>query len=125
MVLLDYKCDSCGTIKSDVLFRKSDDITPQIACKCGEQARRLYSGGNHIHATKSSLYGNYEPALGMVVESYSHKQRLMREFSITEANDPVKGSRNDRSEPHKAIKQRSAPDQSKAWISSPNDLPNR
>lgn len=122
MVFLDYKCDACGTVQTDVLFRKSDDITRQIACKCGHKARRLYSGGNHIHPSHSSLYGKYEPALDMVVKDYSHKQRLMREYQITEANDTVKGSRNDRAEKHKAIKQRAQEGKPSSWVSSPNDL---
>ena len=48
---------------------------------------------NHIHATKSELYGRYEPGLGYYVESYSHKKRLMKALGGMEASDPVGGSR--------------------------------
>ena len=107
MVFVDFKCETCGFMQIDVLFRSSRELVQSNKCpECDGKANRVFTGGNFIHPTLSTLYGKYEPALDMVVKDYAHKQQLMREFNITEANDTVKGSRNDRAEKHKAIKQR-------------------
>ena len=39
------------------------------------------------------MYGKFEPALGCVVESYEHKQQLLKEQNVMEAHDLVGGSR--------------------------------
>ena len=40
---------------------------------------------NHIHETNSKLgYGKFDPQFGCVVESYSHKKKLMRDMGLME-----------------------------------------
>jgi len=108
--LEDYQCSSCEFTDVDVYFSSRDDVTPTRPCSsCGEESERMIAGTrrNFIHPTHSSMYGKFEPGLGCVVESYGHKQRLMREFDVQESSDTTKGSRNyqvsdpgPRSKPH-------------------------
>ena len=40
------------------------------------------------------MYGKeYHHGFGCVVESYEHKQQLLKEYDVSEAADPVNGSR--------------------------------
>ena len=39
------------------------------------------------------MYGKLNPSFGCVVEDYGHKQRLLREYGMMEAADPVGGTR--------------------------------
>ena len=87
-------CPKCGTKHNDQIF-DGERIPSAIECKkcrssgLGWATRKT----NGIHTTHSSLYGRYEPGLGCVVDSYGHKQKLMRDMGVMEASDPVKGSR--------------------------------
>ena len=61
---------------------------------CGQPGSRIFVGRwNGIHTEHSSMYGKYNPSLGAVVESYSHKMALMAKYGVEEAADLVKGSR--------------------------------
>ena len=91
----DYKCSTCGFAEVDVYFSLRSEVTPDRPCKCGQKADRVFAHAkqNFIHSTHSSMYGKYEPGLGQVVESYGHKQHLMREMGVQESSDPTGGSR--------------------------------
>jgi hypothetical protein len=39
------------------------------------------------------MYGQWNPAFGEVVESYGHKQELMKKYDVHEASDAKGGSR--------------------------------
>ncbi len=93
MPLYDWKCHHCGTIDRDILYTISS-LPPSRPCPCGASQEQLYEAGrNHIHQTHSGMYGKMNPALGCVVESYDHKNRLLKEYGMMEAADPVGGSR--------------------------------
>jgi len=92
----DYKCSTCGFVEVDVYFSLRSEVTPCRPCvECGSEANRVFAHPkqNFIHATHSSMYGKFEPGLGVVVESYGHKQRLMRELDVQESSDTTGGSR--------------------------------
>jgi DNA-directed RNA polymerase subunit RPC12/RpoP len=94
--LEDYHCESCGKDEIDVFFEKKESVTPTRACPhCGETSDHVLIGRrqNHIHSDHSSMYGKYEPGLGVVVKDYAHKQRVMKELGVMEGADPVGGSR--------------------------------
>tara|TARA_R100001530_G_scaffold79976_1_gene55795 strand:- start:447 stop:683 length:237 start_codon:yes stop_codon:yes gene_type:complete len=40
------------------------------------------------------MYGKWHDGFGCVVESYSHKQSLLKKYNVIESADPVGGSRN-------------------------------
>lgn len=62
--------------------------------ECGAMAEKIFVGRwNGIHPDGSSMYGKYHPAFGCVVESYSHKQKLLKEYGAIEAADRTGGSR--------------------------------
>ena len=88
----DYETCKCGQHHQDTVITQSK--VPQThKCKCGKRVGWMSMKANHIHATKSELYGRFEPGLGTYVESYSHKKKLMKEMDVIEASDPVGGSR--------------------------------
>ena len=66
----DYFCD-CGHELRDIVA----DVKPKCA-QCGVE-----------------MYGKYHPGFGEVVESYSHKQRLLKKYNCIEAADSVGGSK--------------------------------
>ena len=39
------------------------------------------------------MYGKFHAGFGEVVESYEHKQELLKKYEVSEAADPVGGSR--------------------------------
>ena len=94
--LVDMKCDDCGAIfEHCVTSQKEMTFDLKTGCACGAEAKRKIGGTrqNHIHTTHSSQYGKYEPCFGEYVESYSHRKELLRKYNVTEASDPVGGSR--------------------------------
>ena len=92
MRLWDYQTCKCGqSHQSEPITRTK--VPKTIKCDCGRRVGWAMSRGNHLHTTHSGLYGKFEPGLGVVVESYEHKQQLMKELDVIEAADPVKGSR--------------------------------
>jgi len=38
------------------------------------------------------MYGKFHAGFGQVVESYSHKQELLKKYNVTESSDKVGGS---------------------------------
>ena len=94
-MLVDYACGKCGALTEDVFYHSRAAVEDALACRCGSVAERIISQRrNFIHPSHSSMYGKENPAFGVVVEDYGHKQRLMREYGVMEGADPVGGSRN-------------------------------
>lgn len=97
MVFHDYECSTCGHLHKDVFTRRREDIKKRIDCeKCGRNAPMVFNTVNRIHHDHSSMYGKFHPGFGEVVNSYSHKQELLRKYNVTESSDPVGGSREHR-----------------------------
>jgi|TARA_R110000824_G_scaffold43434_4_gene127137 hypothetical protein len=81
-------------LQEDVTFATIKDIKREIDCKsCDGTAQMTFRNGNTIHQTNSSMYGQYHGGFGCVVESYSHKQQLLKKYNVVESSDPVGGSR--------------------------------
>jgi DNA-directed RNA polymerase subunit RPC12/RpoP len=94
MILHDYECQACGGFYEDVWFHKSADVLKAIRCDdCGEDAPMVFRVTNGIHYDHSGMYGKYHAGFGCVVESYSHKQKLLKQYNVVESSDPVGGSR--------------------------------
>ena len=95
----DYRCETCSAMEYDV-FHAPDDLPDSIDCPCGGNMSRFYGcfnfndhwSGQSSHG-KGRMYGKYHYGFGCVVESYAHKQRLLRQYDVSEAADPVGGSR--------------------------------
>ena len=86
----DYDCPHCGIVTRPYTKK----IHQRVTCACGRRIRWARQ------KTKADLttafagnYGKFEPALGCVVNSYEHKQEILKEQNVIEANDPVGGSR--------------------------------
>ena len=88
----DYETCNCGQHHQDTVITQ-DKVPQKHKCKCGRRVGWMLMKANHIHATTSALYGRYEPGLGQVVESYTHKKSLMKKYGVQESSDPVGGSR--------------------------------
>ena len=99
--LWSYEDCSCGESHQSIPI-SAKKIPKTIKCSCGKRMGWAAKRTNGIHATHSGLYGRYEPGLGWVVDSYGHKQQLMRDMDVIEASDPVGGSRcHQKEEPQK------------------------
>jgi hypothetical protein len=53
----------------------------------------IFVTSNFIHNSHSGMYGKFHAGFGEVVESYSHKQELLKKYNVTESADSVGGSR--------------------------------
>lgn len=96
MPVYDYYCTECGAVEEDLYFTVDSKPERRDCPKCGEHTQEHYFGSKRraqVHHDHSSMYGKYHPGFGMVVESYAHKQQLLRKYDSIEAADPVKGSR--------------------------------
>jgi putative FmdB family regulatory protein len=95
MPLYDYKCGKCDHVTEDMYAPSDPGPLPQIACEiCQSIAERYY--GNHQFmaiSDTSPMYGTYHPGFGEVVDSYGHKQQLLKKYNVEEASDLVGGSR--------------------------------
>ena len=95
----DYRCETCGAMEYDV-FHAPNALPDSLDCSCGGNMSRYYGafnfndhwGGQAAHG-ENSMYGKYHYGFGCVVESYAHKQQLLRQYDVSEAADPVGGSR--------------------------------
>jgi hypothetical protein len=96
MRLWSFEDCECGAAHSHEPI-SAPRIPKTIKCACGKRVGWATKKPNGV-GTHSSLYGRFEPGLGCVVESYSHKQQLMRELGVDEASDLVGGSRCHRKE---------------------------
>ena len=97
MRLWSFEDCECGATHQSIPI-SAKRIPKTIKCSCGKRKGWAVKRTNGIHTTHSSLYGRYEPGLGAFVESYGHKQQLMRELGVDEASDLVGGSRCHRKE---------------------------
>jgi hypothetical protein len=96
--LVDFRCQKCDFLIEDEYFKvdRSEDVPGHITCtECGGLAEQIKSGQrNFIHPSHSGMYGKPQPAFGnIVMEDYGHKQALLKEFGVQEANDAIKGSK--------------------------------
>mgnify|MGYP003138095651 CR=1 FL=1 len=72
-----YRCRGCDKVFDHTSIAP---VPTTVACSCGAQAGWTYTKANGIHATHSGRkYGEFDPQFGCVVESYSHKKKLMKE----------------------------------------------
>ena len=95
MLFHDFECNKCGNIDEDVPFENHHSIEREVDCsKCGGVASMLFSRRNFLHQNHSGMYGKWHDGFGCVVESYSHKQSLLKKYNVIESADPVGGSRN-------------------------------
>ena len=90
----DYQCESCDAVEQDVITRHLPESLP---CDCGGAMRRTFENfnfnghlGNERH---NKMYGKFHAGFGEVVHSYEHKQELLQKYDVSEAADPVGGSR--------------------------------
>ncbi len=94
MVFHDFECQDCGHREEDVSFVSHAKIQRAIPCsKCDGTAKMVFNKSNALHHNHSSMYGKYHAGFGCVVESYSHKQQLLRKYNVTESSDAVGGSK--------------------------------
>ncbi len=94
MVFHDYECRECGHRQIDVPSATSAQIQRIIPCnQCDGTARMIFVTSNFIHNSHSGMYGKFHAGFGEVVESYSHKQELLKKYNVKETADPVGGSR--------------------------------
>jgi len=85
----DYYCE-CGRELTDQVVAK----TP--VCKCGQEMKIHFgriTGMANFNPHHPGMYGKYHPGFGEVVESYSHKQKLLKKYNCIEAADAVGGSK--------------------------------
>ena len=95
MVFHDYECEKCGHRQVDVPTATHAQIQRIIPCnQCDGTARMIFVTSNFIHNSHSGMYGKFHAGFGQVVESYSHKQELLKKYNVTESADSVGGSRN-------------------------------
>lgn len=79
----DYYCKHCDTTHKDVVYTKTCKKT--IKCSCGKRAGWAFIRRNQIHSTLSGRkYGMFDPQLGVVVEDYAHKKKLLRQHGKEE-----------------------------------------
>ena len=92
LVFHDYECED-GHRQIDVA-NDSSKVRRTIKCdQCNKRAAMLFIKSNFIHNSHSNMYGKFHAGFGEVVESYSHKQELLKKYNVTESADAVGGSR--------------------------------
>ena len=106
MVFHDYECEKCEHRQIDVPSDTHAKIRRTIQCtECDGTAQMIFVTSNHINSQHSGMYGKFHAGFGQVVESYSHKQELLKKYNVTESADAVGGSKchitNDVSQPAK------------------------
>ena len=94
MVFHDYECEKCEHRQIDVPSDTHAKIRRTIQCtECDGTSRMIFVTSNHINSQHSGMYGKFHAGFGQVVESYSHKQELLKKYNVTESADAVGGSR--------------------------------
>ena len=92
LVFHDYECED-GHRQLDIQ-NDSNNIKRKIKCdQCEKDANMLFIKSNFIHNSHSNMYGKFHAGFGQVVESYSHKQELLKKYNVRESADAVGGSR--------------------------------
>ena len=88
----DYECNSCGK-RHDSHLCTGERIPKTIKCTaCGRRCSWAQGNRQGMQGSKdSSLYRNgVDPQFGCEVESYGHKQQLLREKGMVEVGGPEK-----------------------------------
>jgi hypothetical protein len=81
--LWDYGC-GCG--KEYRGYPVTAQKTPKtIKCECGQRASWIMAKTNGISDTP---YGRFDPQFGCVVESYAHKNQLLKQHGMVEVGGP-------------------------------------
>jgi len=94
MIFHDFECTNCGHFHEDVVFDSHREVQRQIDCtQCDGVATMRFTRSNFLHQRHSGMYGKWHDGFGCVVESYSHKQTLLKKYKVIESADPVGGSR--------------------------------
>jgi len=62
-------------------------IPKTIKCECG---KRVGWAVRKVNGISDSPYGRFDPQFGCVVESYAHKQRLLKQYNMVEVSGPEK-----------------------------------
>ena len=90
----DYQCEDCDHLECDVITR---NVPKSMPCECGGQMFRTFANFNfngHLDDQRhNKMYGKFHAGFGEVVESYEHKLELLKKYEVSEAADPVGGSR--------------------------------
>tara|TARA_R110002074_G_scaffold381898_1_gene561261 strand:- start:71 stop:496 length:426 start_codon:yes stop_codon:yes gene_type:complete len=123
----DYFCD-CGHELRDIVAEEKPKC-PYCNVKMQIHFGRM-KGMVAFNPHNSGMYGKYHPGFGCVVESYSHKQRLLKQYNVIEAADSVRGSKTHErpagyNGPGKDIDKSKLPKKEKqlgGWINSPDDI---
>jgi len=72
-----FECGTCAKV-FDHLYEPPRPTS--TTCSCGGEATWASTKGNQIHRSHSGRkYGEFDPQFGMVIESYEHKQQLLKE----------------------------------------------
>jgi len=94
----DFACSHCGKGYPD--FPYEGKCPETIPCECGKEASWTFQRVNLIHTTHSSQYGRFDPRFGCVVESYEHKQSLLKtagkEETVIERYDDIQNDVDER-----------------------------
>jgi len=87
----DFECDTCGK-RHDSYLCTEERIPTIIKCTvCGESCSWAQSRRQGMQGGNSSLYNNgVDPQYGCEVQSYGHKQQLLREKGLVEVGGPEK-----------------------------------
>ncbi len=116
MAIHDYRCTVCEHTERDIFFKAGEIPRHRTCAACaGAWWKRLWLAVlklcraslpwqtsaqifdqaclAQIHNDKSSMYGKWHPQFGEVLQSYSHKQELMKKYGLEEIEDPVDGNR--------------------------------
>lgn len=100
MPLHDYICDDCGKISANIVIQSKHPRSVTCVCGCEMHIHygRINFNGHTPQAQSStqrhnSMYGKYHHGFGQVVRDYDHKKQLLKEYDVSEAADPVGGSR--------------------------------
>jgi len=79
----DYQCEDCDHLERDVITR---ELPPSMPCECGGQMFRTFANfrfNSHLDDHRhNKMYGKFHAGFGEVVESYEHKQELLRKYEV-------------------------------------------
>ena len=81
----NYETCKCG-IGHDSWPVTSKTIPKKISCKCGEKVGWMSSKQNHLHQSKTGLYGKVDPRFGVAFADYGEKKAYLKEHGIEETD---------------------------------------
>ena len=81
-----YRCPSCGT--EDELLEEYENLPSSLACTCGEYLLRVVVNSFGRHGSWSGIFSGYfDRGLGMYIEDYHHREKVMAEKGLRPAPD--------------------------------------